>query len=382
MSAALLLAAVGESAVITLEFPFGARMSGMGEVGVALADDVSALFWNPAGLGVRNCDWQTGSASASFEFLLPDIIGWKIWHAAVAGIYQLPNSLGGLGIYQNHINMGRSTMYDNMYRPLITVSSFETVTALGWGFSFAEFGDPDRYMGVAFKPFVSGLAPGYGENGEGVAQGFAIDVGYLKLYRNGLRFGMTFTNMGPAVFYIDQGNKDPLPFNVNAALGFKKRFVKDGAEWLKTAMEFRMQKKLVINRHDGDPEPFYVALVVDPFNEPISYELREIEYHIGGELVIMNTVCYRQGIFINHLGNIHELHTGFGLRLFNHLRADFTFINTSLRYLWPASSEYNADEKDRSDPRKFQWQATLTVGALGKWSESDYRWWKIHPERE
>jgi hypothetical protein len=47
-------AGVGQSAVITLVFPYGARSSAMGEVGTALADDASVLYFNPAGLDVPN----------------------------------------------------------------------------------------------------------------------------------------------------------------------------------------------------------------------------------------------------------------------------------------------------------------------------------------
>lgn len=38
------------SAIITLEMPVGARQLGMGEVGAALADDATAMYYNPAGL--------------------------------------------------------------------------------------------------------------------------------------------------------------------------------------------------------------------------------------------------------------------------------------------------------------------------------------------
>lgn len=38
------------SAIITLEMPVGARQLGMGEAGAALADDATAMFYNPAGL--------------------------------------------------------------------------------------------------------------------------------------------------------------------------------------------------------------------------------------------------------------------------------------------------------------------------------------------
>lgn len=45
------MAGVGESAVITLIFPPGARATGMGEAFTGVADDASATFYNPAGLG-------------------------------------------------------------------------------------------------------------------------------------------------------------------------------------------------------------------------------------------------------------------------------------------------------------------------------------------
>jgi len=44
-------AGVGESAVITLVFPPGARATGLGEAFVGIADDINATFFNPAGLG-------------------------------------------------------------------------------------------------------------------------------------------------------------------------------------------------------------------------------------------------------------------------------------------------------------------------------------------
>ena len=78
MFVAVAYGGVGESAVITLSFPFGARSAGMGEVGTALADDQSVLFFNPAGLGVADNAWMNGAASWSFEYLLPAFIDPEI----------------------------------------------------------------------------------------------------------------------------------------------------------------------------------------------------------------------------------------------------------------------------------------------------------------
>lgn len=44
-------AGIGQSAIITLSFPFGARSTGLGETFTGIADNIDATFYNPAGLG-------------------------------------------------------------------------------------------------------------------------------------------------------------------------------------------------------------------------------------------------------------------------------------------------------------------------------------------
>ena len=54
-------AAIGQSAVVTLAFPVGARPTAMGEAFTGLANDANAIFYNPAGLGQSplTLSWKT-----------------------------------------------------------------------------------------------------------------------------------------------------------------------------------------------------------------------------------------------------------------------------------------------------------------------------------
>jgi len=60
--------AIGQSAVITLSFPVGARPTAMGEAFTGLANDANATFYNPAGLGQSplSSSWKTHFGDSAF----------------------------------------------------------------------------------------------------------------------------------------------------------------------------------------------------------------------------------------------------------------------------------------------------------------------------
>jgi ligand-binding sensor domain-containing protein len=62
------IAAIGQSAVITLSFPVGARPTAMGEAFTGLANDANATFYNPAGLGQSplSSSWKTHFGDSAF----------------------------------------------------------------------------------------------------------------------------------------------------------------------------------------------------------------------------------------------------------------------------------------------------------------------------
>ncbi len=161
--------AVGESAVITLVFPYGTAGTGMGEVGAAIADDASAPFYNPALLGFCNPRWHGGEISYFYEPILPRFGITDLWHSTTAACYQ-PRFLdaGGFGLFFNYLNFGENTWTDELGRELGRARSYEDVLAASWGSALGKPGDERNALGVSVKYVYSALAPGFGPGSEGI----------------------------------------------------------------------------------------------------------------------------------------------------------------------------------------------------------------------
>lgn len=150
-----------QSAVITLVVPPGARSTGMGEVGTALADHEDVLYWNPAGLGIPNRRYRRGAFTEFHEWLLPPLKLYDLWHHYYAANYQPADPVfGGFGLNVNSINFGENTLTDEDGIEIARFRSNETVYSLGWGFNFSELGIDAHAWGVALNLVDSRLAPG------------------------------------------------------------------------------------------------------------------------------------------------------------------------------------------------------------------------------
>lgn len=370
-------AGVGESAVTTLVFPYGARSGGMGEVGTSLADDESALYYNPAGLGIQNPDWQWGAINYFTEPMFPALKTNHFRHYTIAGYFQPVSNRfpGGFGAYFNRIFMGKS-LVDPLGRDRGGTLIREGVFSLGWGFNLKIIGDSSRHYGIAYKIYSSKLAPGLGEDTEGTGTGFAIDLGLLRVFRNHLRFGFTMMNIGPSVFYVSRQQEDPIPFTMNCALGYKNTFYKNNVHVFDIAGELRLDKELVNNNFDGRPDPVFKAMFTDLFNEPLSYEIQEINYHAGIELGVYNTLFFRQGFLFDYIGERYEMTMGAGLRLLRHIAADYSIIIAPEGFLRPLLKRMDKNKDGATGVRHLQWRLNFSFTGIGKFKKNDRPVWE------
>jgi hypothetical protein len=206
--------AVSRAGVLFLMIAPGARASGMGESFVAVADDATASYWNPAGLGflkgkelvLMHSKWFPQFADDMYyEFLSYShyVEGW-----------------GGVGGHIIYLTYGKIP-YTTEFGPQIQYlfESYELAASLSYGTDVAD----DICVGVNMKGIYSNLGPGQNvEKGDGKAMSYAVDIGVL--YREllpKLSLGAMVHNLGPNIMYIDAEQSSPLPRNLKVGVAYK-----------------------------------------------------------------------------------------------------------------------------------------------------------------
>lgn len=320
---ALVLSVVGNSfaskaAVLFLLISPGARASGMGETFGAIADDATAIYWNPGGLAFQkgheitlmHCNWLPQLVSdMSYEFL---------------AYRQSVESLGGtIGANITYLNMGEQVRTEKDPTPIEYFHSWDGAVTL----SYATKLRSNLGLGVNMRYIYSNLAPfGAGEEkGKGVGSSFAVDVGVL--YKPGfakkLSMGMNLSNMGPKISYIDVAQADPLPTNLKIGLGYKLM----ENEYNKLILAIDTNKLLVVRHKDklGTSDPFYKAIFTAWTEGSFKDQLKSLVSSCGFEYGYSNMIFLRGGYYYDYEGSVKYSTFGAGLQYAN-FRLDFAYV--------------------------------------------------------
>lgn len=169
---------VGTNAAAFLEIGVGARAQAMGASFASIADDATAMYWNPAGIA------NLGHFEASFtniDWLADVYVGYA---AIVASI----GTFGAVGVDMSVLDAGE--------RPVRTIAQPEGTGEI--------FGSSDLALGLAFAMnltdrFAIGFHGKYirQEIWHESANGFALDMGALyKMPIPGVQLGFSVSNFG------------------------------------------------------------------------------------------------------------------------------------------------------------------------------------------
>ncbi len=232
-----------EAGAIFLLISPGARAGGMGEAQVAVANDAYASFWNPAGLA-----FLKGSEMALMHVnWLPNLAD-DMYYEFFAYRKHFPY-LGTLGGHLIYLNLGEQIrMGESPEDYLGTFTSYMMALSL----SYSSMLTPKSSLGINAKVSYQHLTEfgAGGEKGKGTSTDFGFDIGYLRkeFLTPDLTIGLTITNIGPKVSFIDPAQADPQP--TNFTLGFNYAII--NSEFNKLHLVYDVDKLLVAAYPDMD----------------------------------------------------------------------------------------------------------------------------------
>jgi len=188
MTSLILLATIGvigsgpgSTVMSILRTGQGVRAASLGEAYVGLADDASALYWNPAGLG-QLTDFRIAFSHHQWFAAIQD----ELIHTT------LPIKTGAFGLGLLYSANPGIESWDEQNQPGDTFTTWDGIITLGYGGSFLE----NYHFGLALK--------GLSENLQQVGgYGAGADIGFLARPMPFLGIGLTCRNIGRAYYSPD-----------------------------------------------------------------------------------------------------------------------------------------------------------------------------------
>lgn len=275
----------GGSAVPFLLISPDARAGGMGEIGTAIADNIYAPYWNPAGLGFQ----QSRQVGLSFSKWLPQFDADLFYSYGTYGQYleALDGTIAATFIF---MNLGEFERTSETGVKLGTFRSNEFSIGVAYGTLIGN----DITAGVQFKYIQSNLAPAGGQQASaGTGVSGAFDLGFLWKpahlsllgwdLDNVLSVGANLQNVGPKMTYLNES--DPLPTTLRTGVAF--RLVEDEFNDLLVSADF---SKLLVKRDALGSDPIPRSFVS-------AWGVGGIETGVGLEYIYDRVVSMRGGYF-------------------------------------------------------------------------------------
>jgi len=200
----------GSAAMTFLNVAPNARVASMGESFVAWANDVSAVYWNPAGLSsLKNME-----VAANYNIYFVDTSYFNV-------MFTKKFNFGSFGVNLAMFNYGSIDNYvEGVLSDSISPSDFSIHIA------YSKEAIPNLYVGGGIKFVSESLSDEYSGTGIGIDMGVLylnpLGIWIKKNFIKPLRFGFTIQNLGIGPSYAVERNS--LPLTIKAGFGYRYRF--------------------------------------------------------------------------------------------------------------------------------------------------------------
>jgi hypothetical protein len=201
----------------SLKIGVGARAAAMGDAYVAIADDATAVYWNPAGI-----------ARLSGQSISINHTAWPadILFDQAAYVFNVKWIPGMLGVNVRALTMSR----DKVRTAYLPDGTGETFDAGEWAYGLS-------YARALTDKFSAGLSVNYVQTGLDDVTGKSTTFDFGTLYDIGVlgaKIGMSIQNIGGDMTFIDEKVKMPVFFRVGGSFSLLQR----GESRLLTSAEF------------------------------------------------------------------------------------------------------------------------------------------------
>ena len=194
-----------------LKISVGARAAGMGNAFVAVADDASSLYWNAA--GIARIDSDKSQLSLNHANWIADMSFDQIGY-----VFHVKRIPGAFGVHARALSMD----------PMVETTAYQPDPVTGTGRTFDA---GMMTVGLSYaRSFTDKFSAGVTGNfvNEGLAefsqQTYSFDVGTLyDVGAFGMKIGMTISNIGSQIEFIERQARIPAIFRVGSSLSLMQR---------------------------------------------------------------------------------------------------------------------------------------------------------------
>lgn len=340
---------VGITGVPFLQIEPDSRGAGMGNTGVALADNASAMFWNPAGLAfqydnqisITHSNWL---ANFNVSDLFYDYLVVK----------QYFEGIGTIGAHLTYLNLGEQAQTNEDSPDVISrFNSYE----LALGASYGTQLSPNFALGTGLRVIYSSLASGTTVSGQRVNPGSSVGLDLAMLYKsnpfslgsNSARFnaGLNLSNLGPGIQYSDNAQKDPIPTILRFGWALELSLDEDNINTITVANDIskvmaRQEQQFTQNPNGSTDTSFVASSPIKAlFSSWDSFErfngrevvsvglLQQFMIGAGVEYWYNKTFAIRGGYYYEDPNNGDREYITFGAGLkVNNFGVDFSYIKT------------------------------------------------------